>query len=58
MNLDILSMRTSCAGKSVKDVYKDILQVAKAEIPQEELMRQYPQICGFHFVSSLTGQVN
>ena len=32
-------------------------QVPKAELPQAKLKRRYPQIRGFHFVSSITGQV-
>ena len=31
-------------------------QVAKYEIPTEELKRRYPQIIGFHFVSCTTGE--
>ncbi|XP_064636061.1 uncharacterized protein LOC135493099 isoform X2 [Lineus longissimus] len=30
-------------------------QVAKSELPKQELMKQYKQIVGFHFVSSITG---
>ncbi|KAK7485956.1 hypothetical protein BaRGS_00022822 [Batillaria attramentaria] len=30
-------------------------QVPKAEVPMNELKRRYPQIAGFHFVSSLEG---
>ncbi|KAL5004316.1 hypothetical protein ScPMuIL_017772 [Solemya velum] len=31
-------------------------QVSKIELPVKEMKQRYPQICGFHFVSSLTGQ--
>ncbi|XP_055863720.1 uncharacterized protein LOC106053574 [Biomphalaria glabrata] len=31
-------------------------QMSKLELPKEELQHQYNQICGFHFVSSYTGQ--
>ncbi|XP_070533769.1 uncharacterized protein [Ptychodera flava] len=31
-------------------------QVAKVEVPEEELKRRYPQIAGFFLVSSVTGQ--
>ena len=33
------------------------LQV-KADLPRDTLQKQYPQIKGFHYVSSLTGYVS
>ena len=34
-----------------------VLQV-KADLPRDALQKQYPQIKGFHYVSSLTGYVS
>ena len=32
------------------------IQVAKADIPQKDLQKKYPQIKGFYYTSSITGQ--
>ena len=34
------------------------LQVEKFTLPVEELQKRYPQIAGFHYVSSFTGDVS
>ncbi|XP_060565876.1 uncharacterized protein LOC132724909 isoform X2 [Ruditapes philippinarum] len=31
-------------------------QVSKSELPLEEMQQRYPQVVGFHFISSYTGQ--
>ncbi|XP_053405125.1 uncharacterized protein LOC123565346 [Mercenaria mercenaria] len=31
-------------------------QVSKSELPIEEMQQRYPQVIGFHFISSFTGQ--
>ena len=35
-----------------------VYQVSKSHIPEVELKRRFPQIHGFHFVSSYTGHVS
>ena len=32
-------------------------QVSKCELPLVEMKQRYPQIVGFHFISTYTGQV-
>ena len=39
-------------------MYKQLLQIPKAEIPEKELTERYPQIASFHRVSAIEGTVS
>ncbi|XP_041374603.1 uncharacterized protein LOC121387519 [Gigantopelta aegis] len=56
LNFWLSSISVHAPNAPIFVVGSHVDQVAKVELPTKEMQERYPQIAGFHFVSSHTGQ--